>query len=143
MKTYKITERIEKYDGDDEEKTTIIQAGRKPKVGESASAGRSVRTIIKVEEVNEMAEQESVSLGVFIPLVTLSVGTVGSNSLIGGLTEYLRDTGHLQDIGLITFEAIHFNIKSVHPAVDIYAEINAVRDIFKIDEKKIKVFFQK
>ncbi len=79
-------------------------------------------------------------LSVNFPLIIINIDRVGTNSLIGGLFQKLLEKDLVKDIGVLCPDEIVFRITSVHPDIDIYQEINAVRDMFKIEETKIKVF---
>lgn len=71
------------------------------------------------------------------PRMVISVPLVGHNSLVGSLAEELIDKGLIKDVGILNPEEIVFVVKKILSEVDIYEELNKVRDLFKIDEKKI------
>ncbi len=66
----------------------------------------------------------------------------GTNSLIGRLCEEFEKKDYLKHIGVLNPTEIVFVIKRVHKELNLYDEINKVRDIMKIDEKKITVFIE-
>lgn len=90
-----------------------------------------------------MSEPKTLSvskLSVSFPRMVITVGLVGHNSLMGALCERLIEDGFIQDVGSLNPEEIVFKIKKVQPEVNLYKELNDVRDILKIDEKKITLY---
>lgn len=85
-----------------------------------------------------MNEMHPVSVN--FPRMVITVNLVGHNSLLGALCERLIETGYIKNIGILKPDEIVFSIKKVHPEVNLYQELNDVRDILKIDEKKITLF---
>lgn len=79
-------------------------------------------------------------LSVEFPRMVVNVDIVGSNSLLGALTNKFIEAGLIENIGRLCPTEIVFVIKKVHQDINLYKEINLVRDILKIDEKKITVF---
>ncbi len=79
-------------------------------------------------------------LSASFPRMVINVDMVGDNSLLGALFIALQEKGLLLDIGVLNPDEIVFVIKKVHGQVNLYNEINKVRDVLKIDEKKITVF---
>ena len=69
--------------------------------------------------------------------MVITVGLVGHNSLMGALCERLIEDKLIQHVGNLDPEEIVFKIKKVQPEVNLYKELSDVRDILKIDEKKI------
>lgn len=84
-------------------------------------------------------EEHGASIETCIPAVTITIETVGTNSLLGALCKDFIDRKVIRDIGVINPDSITFIIKSVHYKVNLYDEINKVRDILKIPEGKISV----
>ncbi len=74
------------------------------------------------------------------PRMVVKVDLVGTNSLVGALCDELIKRNCIQDIGLLKPDEIVFEIKNVHPQVNLYDEIDKVRDLFKINETKITIF---
>lgn len=74
------------------------------------------------------------------PRMCITVNVVGDNSLCGALAIRLTEKGYINHIECLEPEEIVFVINKVMPEVNLYEEINKVRDIFKIDENKITVF---
>lgn len=72
--------------------------------------------------------------------MVITVNLVGHNSLLGALCERLIEANLIKDIGVLHPEEIVFSIKKAHPEVNLYKELNDVRDILKIDEKKITLY---
>ncbi len=72
----------------------------------------------------------------------IRIALVGSNSLVGGLCMAFLKRDYMRHIGALVPEEICFKIKDIHPEINLYDEINKVRDMFKIDEKKITVYFE-
>ena len=72
--------------------------------------------------------------------MVITVGLVGHNSLVGALCERLIEDKLIHDVGMLNPDEIVFSIKKVHPEVNLYKELNDVRDILQIDEKKITLF---
>jgi len=83
-------------------------------------------------------KQEVVSIS--FPRMVIHVGLVGNNSLLGALCREFIAKNYMKHLGLLNPTEIVFVIKKVQPDVNLYAEINLVRDILKIDEKEITVF---
>lgn len=79
---------------------------------------------------------------VSFPRMIINVDLVGHNSLLGGLCEDLQERGHLKNVGVLRPAEIVFVIKKVHAGVNLYEELNKVRDVMKIDEKVITLFVQ-
>ncbi len=82
----------------------------------------------------------NVTTSVNIPKMIISIELAGTNSLIGALCEELIKKDFMKDIGVLHPDEIVFIIKKVYPILNLYEEINKVRDILKIDEKKITVY---
>ncbi len=74
------------------------------------------------------------------PRMIINIDLAGTNSLIGGLCKELQNNDYLQHIGRLNPTEIVFVIKRVHKELNLYEEVNKVRDVLKIDEKKIIVF---
>ena len=85
-----------------------------------------------------MEHLESVSF----PRMAITVDYVGHNSLLGGFCRELQNRGHLRNVGALRPAEIVFVIKKVHDGVNLYDELNKVRDVLKIDEKVITLFIQ-
>lgn len=77
---------------------------------------------------------------IVIPRVVIHVEKVGHNSLLGALSAKFIKDGHIKHLEYLQPTEIVFVIKEVLPEVDLYKEINNVRDVMLVDEKKIKVF---
>lgn len=89
--------------------------------------------------MEEKQEIQSISF----PRMVINVRVVGHNSLIGALTIRFIESEYINHIGLLKPDEIVFVIGSVLNEVNIYDEINKVRDLMKIDEKRITVFMEK
>lgn len=74
--------------------------------------------------------------------MTINVDLVGHNSLIGALCERFLQNDYMKHIGSLNPEQIIFVIKRVQPEVNMYEEMNKVRDILKIDEKKLTLLIR-
>lgn len=85
-----------------------------------------------------MKSEESIKL----PRLVMHLDLVGTDSLVGKLTEEFIKRDCVQYVGLLKIEPVEivFVIKKVHKEINLYKEINKVRDIFKIDEKNIIIF---
>ena len=83
-----------------------------------------------------MEQVQSISF----PRMVIHIDLAGSNSLLGGLAEEFMKRGYMEHIGLLDPTEIVFAIKRVHIELNLYAEINKVRDILKIPENRITVF---
>ena len=83
---------------------------------------------------------EPILQSVSFPRMVIKVDLVGHHSLIGGLCERLIDDKMIQNIGYLNPTEIVFVIKKVQPEVNLYKELMDVRDIFKIDAKKITLY---
>lgn len=70
--------------------------------------------------------------------VHVVIQTAGDNSLLGGVLQKLLKKG-ISDLTLLTIEQIFFEIEHVHPDVNLYDEINTVRDTFRMKEEDIRV----
>ncbi len=86
--------------------------------------------------------ENEVKLSVNIPRMTISVDYVATDTLVGALCVELVERNLIKDIGILDPTEIVFLINKAHPNVDLYSEINKVRDFMKIDEKKIIVFIK-
>ena len=86
-----------------------------------------------------MSHLGAVTISVAFPKLTINVGLVGHNSLTGGLCETLIEKDLMKNLGVLQPEQIVFVIERVQSGVNLYDEVNKVRDLFKIDEKKIIV----
>ena len=76
------------------------------------------------------------------PRLVIQVDLAGDNSLAGALCQEFIQRDYMRHIGLLEPAEIVFSIKRVHSQVNLYKEINQVRDIFKIPEDKITIFMQ-
>jgi hypothetical protein len=76
------------------------------------------------------------------PRMVVKVNLVGHNSLLGGLCVELQKKGYLKGVGFLYPEEIVFVIKKLQDEVNLYEELNKVRDVLKIDEKVITLFIQ-
>jgi hypothetical protein len=76
------------------------------------------------------------------PRMVINVDLVGDFSLAGALAEKLIKARLMKHVGILHPEEIVFVIGRVQPGVNLYKELNSVRDIFKIDEKKITLFIK-
>lgn len=83
---------------------------------------------------------EEVLVSVDIPKIVIDVEVVGSNSLLGALCKELSERNVLMNVNILHTEKLVFNIHRVHPEVNIYEELNAVRDFLKMEEKRIQIF---
>jgi hypothetical protein len=84
-------------------------------------------------------------LSVEFPRITINVDVLGTNSLLGSLCIELQKMElleHTRHRGILKPEEIVFIIKKVHKDVNVYAEINKVRDILNIEESKITVLIE-
>ncbi len=81
-------------------------------------------------------------VAVTLPRMIIKVDLVGHNSLLGGFCEELQKKGSLKNVGLLHPVELVFVIKKVHTGVNLYEEINRVRDVMKIDEKVITLFIE-
>jgi len=72
--------------------------------------------------------------------MVIKVDYVGHNSLLGGFCQELQERGHLKNVGVLHPTEIVFVIKKLHAGVNLYEELNKVRDVMKIDEKVITLF---
>lgn len=79
---------------------------------------------------------------VYFPAMIIKVELVGHNSLLGALCEKLIEKNFIKDIGILDPEKIVFVIKQVQENVNIYEELNKVRDVLKINESKISLFVE-
>lgn len=79
-------------------------------------------------------------VAVSFPKMIINVGFMGTNSLIGALCVELIKKDLMKDVGVLQPEAIVFVVGKTHFKLDIFEEICKVRDVFQIDEKKIKVY---
>jgi hypothetical protein len=77
-----------------------------------------------------------------LPRLTIQVDHVGHNSLIGGVVNKLREMDMLKHIEDVGFTEVVFVIKGSHTDVNLYEEINKVRDDFRLQEKQITVFLK-
>lgn len=78
-------------------------------------------------------------LEVSFPALTIPVEVCGSNSLLGALCQELVKKDLLKNVGVLNPERITFVIQRVHKDINLYAEINKVRDELKIKESKINI----
>lgn len=76
------------------------------------------------------------------PRMVINVKVVGHNSLLGALALKFIENGYINHIGLLKPIEIVFVIKKVLAEVNLYDEINKVRDLMKIDEQRITVFME-
>jgi hypothetical protein len=76
------------------------------------------------------------------PRMVVNVRVVGHNSLLGALALRFIENGYINHIGCLKPTEIVFVIKRVLEEVNLYDEINKVRDLMKIDENKITVFVE-
>ena len=76
------------------------------------------------------------------PMMVVNVRVVGHNSLVGALATKFIEAGYIEHIGRLNPTEIVFKIHTVVSEVNLYEEINKVRDFLKIDEKKITVFIE-
>lgn len=77
-----------------------------------------------------------------IPAICIELDLVGDNSLTGAVCNYFKSKHWIKELQFIEPESVTFIIKRVHPNVNLYKEINAVRDLMNIEEEKIKVFIK-
>ena len=82
---------------------------------------------------------EGTPIEISFPKIVVDIELAGSNSLLGGLCKVFREKDYLKYINVLNPDEIVFVIKKVHKELNLYHEINLVRDVFKIDEKKITV----
>jgi hypothetical protein len=78
-----------------------------------------------------------VIVSVTTPMIACSIDLVGDHSLVGAFAKELIERGWTKHVGLLNPSEVIFYIRRVQPGVNLYKELNAVRDIFKIDEKRI------
>ena len=83
-------------------------------------------------------ETQSVSF----PKMTIRVNLVGDNSLVGALAVKIIEKDYMKHIGVLRPDEILFIIKQVHKGVNLYEELNRVKDVYKIDEKKIALLLE-
>jgi hypothetical protein len=83
--------------------------------------------------------EEGVAVSIEFPKITIKIEVAGTDSLLGALCTVFIARGFIKNIGVLEPDEIEFVIKRVHKDLDLYAEINKVRDILKIKEEKIKV----
>ncbi len=83
--------------------------------------------------------EKEVLVEVSFPRMIITVDLVGTNSLAGALCVELIKNNLIQNIDVLNPDEIVFMLKSVHRDINLYEEINKVRDYLKIDEKKIVV----
>lgn len=75
-----------------------------------------------------------------LPILYISVERLGTNSLLGAVTQKIDEFKLLSKIEQINFHGLIFTIKNAHSSVDVFEEIKKVRDFLKIEEDKIQVF---
>lgn len=78
---------------------------------------------------------------VTLPRIVLHIDILGSNSLLGALGKEFIKRDCIQYVGRIHPTEIVFVLKKAHTLINIYEEINLVRDVLKIPEDKIIVNF--
>ena len=61
---------------------------------------------------------------------------------MGALCEKLIEKDLMQHVGVLDPDEIVFVVKKVQPEVNLYQELNKVRDILKIEESKITLLFE-
>lgn len=75
------------------------------------------------------------------PRIIIHIDKMGTNSLVGALCEELKNRDILKNVDVFKPTEIVFTIKETHRTLDVYKEINKVRDLLKIPEEKIIVYF--
>ena len=76
-----------------------------------------------------------------IATIVVDVSVVGHNSLIGSLAARLIEDGHIQDIEYLKMKKVVFNVKKILPEIDLYREINNVKNLTPLKEDNISVYF--
>lgn len=84
-------------------------------------------------------------LDISFPKIIINIDIVGSNSLLGALCVEFQKKGYLQHTntkGILKPDEIVFIVKKVHNGINLYSEINKVRDVLNIEEDKITVLIE-
>ena len=86
---------------------------------------------------------EPITTSVSFPRMIINVEYAGTNSLVGSLCVKLIENNHIRNVGVLHPDEIVFVINYIHPSLNLYEEINKVRDILKIPEDKITVHIER